>query len=161
VTREEAIDRINELLASTDPETVNTSMRIPKALREAAALAVSELDVAPSATVMATNALRSLLEATVALANLELHYEEYPQFRPTLADLAVVAAEWGDSPLAERPDLLRRYAEEIVQRHPNAEPEDVVLWAEAREYTMEEKKRAGAEQHKDAGAGQAHQLGAA
>lgn len=147
MTREEAIDRINELLGSTDPETVNTSMRIPKALREAAALAVSELGVAPSATVMATNALRSLLEATVALANLELHYEEYPQSRPTLADLAVVAAEWDGSPLAERPDLLRRYAEEIVQRHPNAEPEDVVLWAEAREYTMAEKKEdSGADQ---------------
>jgi len=148
VTKEEAIDRINELLDSTDPETINTSMRIPKALREAAALAVDELGVAPSATVMAANALRSFLEATVGLANLELHYEEYPQFRPTLADLAVVAAEWDDSPLAEQPDLLRRYAEEIVQRHPHAEPEDVVLWAEAREYTA-------ALQQKDAEAGQA------
>ena len=154
MTREEAIDRINELLSSTDPETVNTSMRIPKALREAAALAVSELGVAPSATVLAANALHSLLEATVGLANLELHYEEYPQFRPTLADLAVVAAEWADSPLADRPDLLRRYAEEVVQRHPDAEPEDVVLWAEAREYTA-------AEQKKNAGADQAEQWGAA
>ncbi len=154
MTTEEAIDRINELLASTDPETVNTSMRIPKALRDAAALAVSELGVAPSTTVMTANALRSLLEATVGLANLELHYEEYPQFRPTLADLAVVAAEWAGSPLAERPDLLRRYAEEIVRRHPDAEPEDVVLWAEAREYT-------GAEKKKDAGADQADRRGAA
>jgi hypothetical protein len=148
VTKEEAIDRINELLDSTDPETINTSMRIPKALREAAALAVDELGVAPSATVMAANALRSFLEATVGLANLELHYEEYPQFRPTLAGLAVVAAEWEGSPLAQRPDLLRQYAEEIVQLHPHAEPEDVVLWAEAREYTK-------AEQKKDAGADQA------
>jgi hypothetical protein len=146
VTREEAIDRINELLDSTDPETVNTSMRIPKALREAAALAVSELDVAPSTTVMAANALRSLLEGTVALAALELHFEEYPEVRPTLADLAVVAAEWDGSPLAQRPDLLRRYAEEIVQRHPDAEPEDVVLWAEAREYTAQEQKHTEAGQ---------------
>ena len=149
MTREEAIDRINELLDSADPETVNTSMRIPKALREAAALAVSELDVAPSATVLAANALRSLLEATVGLANLELHYEEYPQFRPTLADLAVVAAEWEGSPLAQRPDLLRQYAEEIVQRHPHAEPEDVLLWAEAREYSAQEHQRAE-DEHKGA-----------
>jgi hypothetical protein len=156
VTRGEAIDRINELLSSTDPATVNTSMRIPKPLREAAALAVSELSVAPSTTVMTANALRALLEATVGLANLELHYEEYPQFRPTLADLAVVAAEWAGSPLAERPDLLRRYAEELVQRHPDAEPEDVVLWAEAREYTSAEKKK-----KKDAGADQADRRGAA
>lgn len=145
MTKEEAIDRINELLDSTDPETVNTSMRIPKPLREAAALAVDELDVAPSTTVMAANALRTLLEGAVGLAALDLHYEEYPEFRPSLADLAVVAAEWDGSPLAQRPDLLRRAAEEIVQRHPDAEPEDVVLWAEARQYTAEQKD-AGAEQ---------------
>ena len=63
-----AIDRINELLDSTDPETVNTSMRIPKPLREAAALAVSELRAAPSATILAASALRTLLEAVVANA---------------------------------------------------------------------------------------------
>jgi hypothetical protein len=142
MTTEEAIDRINELLSSTDPETTNTSMRIPKALREAAALAVSELDVAPSTTILTSNALRMFLEGTVVLAALELHYEEYPDTRPTLADLALVAAEWAESPLAQRPELLRRYAEEIAQRHPNAEPEDVLLWAEAREYAAEEQKGA-------------------
>jgi hypothetical protein len=142
MTTEEAIDRINELLSSTDPETANTSMRIPRALREAAALAVSELGVAPSTTILTANALRMFLEGTVVLAALELHYEEYPDTRPTLADLAVVAAEWDDNPLAQRPELLRRYAEEIVQRHPDAEPEDVLLWAEAREYTAEEQKGA-------------------
>jgi hypothetical protein len=145
VTREEAIDRINELLDSADPETTNTSMRIPKALREAAALAVSELDVAPSTTVMTANALRMLLEGTVALAALELHYEEYPEFRPSLADLAIAAAEFDGSPLARQPDLLRRAAAEIVQRHPDAEPEDVVLWAEARQYAAEEQNRIAAE----------------
>ena len=142
MTAEEAIDRINELLSSTDPETTNTSMRIPKALREAAALAVSELDVAPSTTILTSNALRMFLEGTVVLAALELHYEEYPDTRPTLADLALVAAEWAESPLAQRPELLRRYAEEIAQRHPNAEPEDVLLWAEAREYAAGEQQGA-------------------
>jgi hypothetical protein len=142
MTAEEAIDRINELLGSTDPETANTSMRIPKALREAAALAVRELGVAPSTTILTANALRMFLEGTVVLAALELHFEEYPEARPTLAELAVVAAEWDENPLAQRPELLRRYAEEIVQRHPDAEPEDVLLWAEAREHTAEEQKGA-------------------
>jgi hypothetical protein len=142
MTTEEAIDRINKLLSSTDPETANTSMRIPKALREAAAIAVSELDVAPSTTILTSNALRMFLEGTVVLAALELHFEEYPEARPTLAELAVVAAEWDDNPLAQRPDLLRQYAEELVQRHPDAEPEDVLLWAEAREYTAGEQKGA-------------------
>jgi hypothetical protein len=117
-------------------------MRIPKPLREAAALAVSELGVAPSTTAMAADALRSVLEGAVALAALELHYEEYPKARPTLADLAVVAAEWDESPLAQQPELLRRYAEEIVRRHPDAEPEDVLVWAEAREYAGQEQQGA-------------------
>jgi len=76
----------------------------------------------------------------VGLAVLELHFGQYPEFRPSLAGLAVVAAEWDGSPLAERPELIRRYAEEIAQRHPDAEPEDVLLWAEAREYAAEEHK---------------------
>ena len=129
------IDRINELLDSTDQETVNTSMRIPKPLREAAALAVSELGVAPSATVIAANALRTLLEAVVVEAVLERHFEEYPELRPTLADLAIAAAEIDGHPLAEQPELIRRAAAEIEQRHPDAYPEDVLLWAEARDFT--------------------------
>ena len=146
MTKEEAIDRINELLDSTDPETVNTSMRIPKALREAAALAVSELGVAPSATVMAANALRMFLEGTVVLAALDLHFEQYPEARPSLGELAIGLAEIEGSPLAQQPDLLHRSAAEIQGSHPQAEPQDVLLWAEARAFTAEEQKRTAAEQ---------------
>jgi hypothetical protein len=131
----QAIDRINELLDSTDPETVNTSMRIPSALRDAAALAVSELDVAPSTTVLTANALRAMLEAAVMYAVLDRHFEEYPESRPTLADLAVAAAEIDGHPLAAQPELIRQAAAEAQQRHPNASPEDVLLWAEARTST--------------------------
>lgn len=131
--REEAIDQLNELLDSTDPETVNTSMRLPRALRDAAALAVKEFDVAPSTTVMTANALRSMLEAVVMQAVLDQHYAEYPGTRPSLADLAVAAAELDEHPLAARPDVIRRYAKEIIERHPNAGPEDVLLWADAKE----------------------------
>ena len=138
MTREVAIDRINELLRSANPETVDSPMRIPKALREAAALAVKELGVAPSATVTAASALRNVLEGAVTLAALELHYEQYPEFRPSLADLAVVAAESDGNPLAQQPELIRRYADEVKLRHPDAEPEDVLLWAEARQYAAEE-----------------------
>ena len=131
MTTEEAIDRINELLGSTDPATANTSMRIPKPLREAAALAVSELDVAPSTTILTANALRMFLQGTVVLAALELHFEEYPEARPTLAELALAAAEIDGNPLAQRPELLERSAAEVARRHPGASFEDVLLWAEA------------------------------
>jgi hypothetical protein len=146
VTTEEAIDRINELLDSTDPATTNTSMRIPTALRDAAALAVSELGVAPSATVMTANALRMFLEGTVVLAALDIHFEQHPEARPSLGDLAIGLADIEGSPLARQPDLLHRSAAEIQGPHPHAEPQDVLLWAEAREFTAEEQKRSAAEQ---------------
>ncbi len=63
-----AIERISELLDAAGPETSNTSMRIPTALRDAAALAVTELGAAPSATALTTAALRATLEAVVLQA---------------------------------------------------------------------------------------------
>jgi len=132
MTNYQVIDRINELLDSTDDQTVNTSMRIPSALRDAAALAVNELDLAPSTTVLTANALRAGLEAAVMQAVLDRHFQEYPDARPTLADLAIAAAELDGHPLAGQPDVLRQSAAEVEQRHPAAGPEDVLLWAEAR-----------------------------
>jgi hypothetical protein len=83
------------------------------ALRDAAALAVSELGIAPSATALTTTALRAALEAVVMHAALDDHYERHPQARPDLGDLAIAAAE-------------------IAANHPGASPDDVLLWTEAR-----------------------------
>lgn len=127
------IDRIIELLGSTDPETSNTSMRIPTALRTAAAIAARELGVAPSATALTTAALRVTLEAVVMQAALDQHYERYPHTRPTLADLAVAAAELDGHPLSASPACIRRAATQILDRHPDADAEAVLLWAEAQE----------------------------
>jgi hypothetical protein len=127
-----AIDRINVLLDSADPNTTNTSMRIPTALRDAAALAVDELGAAPSTTALTTTALRSALEAVVMQAALDRHYDQHPTARPTLADLAIAAAELDGHPLAKRPGVLRKAAAEIIGRHPDAHADDVLLWAEAR-----------------------------
>jgi hypothetical protein len=138
VTREDTVDRISELLRSGSPEASISHARIPKALRKAAALAVKELGVPPSTTAISADALRTVLEGAVALAVLELHYEQYPEFRPSLADLAIAAAELDGNPLAQQPELIRRSAAEVQQRHPDAEPEDVLLWAEARQYAAEE-----------------------
>jgi hypothetical protein len=129
----QAIDRINELLDSDDEETVNTSMRIPTALREAAALAVQELGAARSTTALTTEALRSTVEAAVMQAVLERHYAAHPGSRPDVAELAVAAAELDGHPLAADPDRIARAAQEIVVRHPDADADDVLLWAEARD----------------------------
>lgn len=130
-----AIDRISELLDRDGSGTSNTSMRIPTALRHAAALAVRELGVAPSATALTTAALRATLEAVVMQAVLDEHYEHYPRVRPDLGDLAIAAAELDGHPLAAEPERLRRAAAEITRKHPDASPDDVLLWAEARAFT--------------------------
>jgi len=132
VRRAKAIERISLLLDSSEAETTNTSMRLPVALREAAALAVRELGAAPSTTALASTALRTMLEAIVVQAALDDHYRDHPEARPDLAELAIAAAELDDSPLAERPELLRQAAEEIVRTRPDADADDVLLWAEAR-----------------------------
>src|SRR5580698_10624206 len=108
------IERISELLDGGGLETSNTSMRIPTALRDAAALAVRELRVAPSATALTAAALRATLEAVVMQAALDEHYARHPQARPDLGDLAIAAAEIDGHPLAAEPERLRRAAAEIA-----------------------------------------------
>jgi hypothetical protein len=130
----DAIERISQLLDSDMTETSNTSMRIPTALREAAALAARELKVAPSATALTTMALRAALEAAVMRAALDDHYARHPEARPDLADIAIAAAELDGHPLAADPGRIRRAAAEIAAAHPYPEPEDVLLWAEARAF---------------------------
>lgn len=128
----QAVDRIIELLESDMGQTSNTSMRIPTALRDAAAIAVRELGAAPSTTVLTTAALRERLEAVVMQAVLDRHFSQYPEARPSLGDLAVAAAELDGHPLAGEPARIRQAALEVKARHPDAAPEDVLLWAEAR-----------------------------
>ena len=129
--RDRAVERISRLLDSTDPETANTSMRLPMALRDAAALAVAELGAAPSTTALTATALRATLEAIVMQTALDMHYAEHPEARPGLADLAIAAAELDGNPLANKPQLLRRAAVEIIKTHPEADADEVLLWAEA------------------------------
>lgn len=125
------ISRIGKLLDAEHDRTVGTSMRIPEALRDAAALAVEHLHVAPSATALTADALRGRIEALVLQAALDDHYRESPGTRPSLGDLAVAAAQLDGHPLAARPEVLRRAAAEIVASHPDADADDVLLWAEA------------------------------
>lgn len=125
------MDRICQLLDEVDDATVATSMRIPPSLRDAAALAVDELGVAPSTTALALDALRCRLEGLVMEAALAAHYDRYPDARPSLADLALAAAELDGHPLADDPELLRRAAAAVIGRHPGADADDVLLWAEA------------------------------
>jgi hypothetical protein len=134
VSEREAVEQISRLLDDPGRETSNTSMRIPTSLRDAAALAVAELGVAPTTTAFTAAALRSNLEAVVMQAALNEHFEQHPEARPDLGDLAVAAAEIDGHPLAGVPESLHRAAAEIVETHPFANADDVLLWAEARTF---------------------------
>lgn len=127
----DALDRLNALLDAEDGTTVNTSMRLPVALRDAAAVAVEELGLAASTTMLTATALRSVLETAVMQAALEAHYQDHPEARPGLTDVALALAEQTGSPLADRPDLVRAAAEQVARRRPDADAHDVLLWAEA------------------------------
>ncbi len=130
------LDEIDRLLDADDRATVNTSMRLPAVLRQAAALAVEHLGVAPSTTTLTASALRQALETAVMNAALEEHYHRHPDARPSLAEVALALAAQDGSPLADRPELLQRAAEEVVVRRPHADAEDVLLWAEAQQAAL-------------------------
>jgi hypothetical protein len=127
----ELLDRLNELLDADDTATSNTSMRLPTALRDAAALAVNELGLAPTTTALTSGALRHALETALMRAVLDEHYRQHPQARPPLAQVALALAEQTESPLAGRPDVLAAAAEQLLARHPDADAHDVLIWAEA------------------------------
>jgi len=131
MVKDEILDRISALLHSPDDTTVNTSMRLPVTLREAAALATEHLGVAPSTTAYTAQLLRSDIEAALLAAVLEAHYQEEPSDRPSLAEITLGVAEIDGNPLAFQPYLIARAAEQIVATHPQATPDDVLLWAEA------------------------------
>lgn len=127
----EALDEMNRLLDNTDGDTVNTSMRLPVALRDAAALAVAQFGAAPSTTTMTSAALRHALEALAMETALRLHYGQHPAAKPTLGEVALALAAQDGSPLADQPDLIARAAEAVVARRADADADDVLLWAEA------------------------------
>lgn len=113
-------------------------MRLPKSLRDAAALAVEELGVAPSTTTLAAAALRVAIETAVMDAALRDHYRAHPEARPGLAEVARALAVQDGSPLADRPDLLEQATAEVTARHPDADADDVLLWAEAQQAIREQ-----------------------
>lgn len=122
------LKKLLDLLDKDDSETVGTSMRLPVNLREAAALAV-EMGFGTSTTDLTVGSLRHKLEAFADLALLEAHYKKHPSARPNLAQVALAMAELDGNALAERPDLLRRAATDIVGIKPDADADDVLLYA--------------------------------
>lgn len=125
---DERLDRLIDLLDSVDTESVGTSVRLPAALRDAAAVA-AELGLVSSTSELTTRGLRAELELVAQRAILDAHYEQYPHARPDLGEIAQMAAELNSHPLADRPDLIRRAAEDLVRIVPDPSPDEVLAYA--------------------------------
>jgi hypothetical protein len=123
-----SLQRLLDLLDGADDDTVGTSVRLPVRLRDAAAVATT-MGLASSTTELTVRGLRDALEAFAQRAVLDAHYREYPGARPGLEEIALAAAQLDANPLAQRPDLLKRAAVEVVTVKDDASPDDVLLYA--------------------------------
>jgi len=122
------VNLLDDVSAADSAETVNTSLRLPVPLRDAA-VAATELGFAASATELAVRGLRDVLEAFAQRAILDEHYRRHPQARPTLAEVALATAELDGNPLAQRPELIARAAEAVARMKDEPTPDDVLLFA--------------------------------
>ena len=120
--------RLVELLDEVGDETVNTSVRLPVRLRDAAAVA-AEMGLASSTSELTVRGLQDTLEAFTQRAVLDAHYRAHPEARPDLAEVALAAAEIDGNPLAAQPELIRRAAQEIRAIKDDPAPDDVLLYA--------------------------------
>lgn len=117
-----------DLLDVENEETTGTSVRLPTHLREATALA-TELGLIGSTTDVTVQGIRRVLDGVAQRAVLNAHYQEHPDARPDLAQIAIATAELDDHPLARRPELIRRAAEEVASLVDEPTPDDVLLFA--------------------------------
>ncbi|WP_219417297.1 hypothetical protein [Pseudonocardia nigra] len=122
------LERLLDLLDVADGETVGTSVRLPVALRDAAAIA-AEVGLVGSTTELTVRGLRAALEDVAQRAVLDAHYAEHPEARPDLAEIAIATAELDGHPLAARPDLVRRAAAALVEIVHDPSPDEVLGYA--------------------------------
>lgn len=130
MAEKDPLQLLQALLQSDDVETLNTSMRLPASLQQAARLAVEEWHEATSTTALMAEALRRHLTTLLMRHALDEHYAEYPLARPSLAEVALALAVQDGSPVADRTDLVELAAEHVTRRRPDADAENVVLFAE-------------------------------
>lgn len=120
-----------ELLDAAEDEaggTVEMLLQVPVALRDAA-VAATQAGLMESTTAPVVRGLRSALETVAARAILDAHYVEHPEARPDLGDVALMSAELGAHPVAARPDLVRRAADELGHAVPAPSVEEVLAYA--------------------------------
>ena len=127
------LERLFDLLEESEresPETTVTSLRLPRALRDAVRLAVG-LGLERTVNEASVRSIHDHVAVFAQRRALEEHYAAHPEVRPDLVELAQAAAELDEHPLAEHPDLLQRAATEVLQDRSAPTPDDVLLYATA------------------------------
>lgn len=121
-----------DLLAKFDDvsESTVTSTRLPTILHDAVRVAVA-LGMDTSANDATNQALRDRVDSFALRLALDEHFREYPEARPSLAQVAIAAARLDGDPLGEEVELVTQAAEEIIERSPDAKPDDVLIYASA------------------------------
>jgi hypothetical protein len=122
------LQRLLDLLDDDGADTIGTSIRLPVRLRDAVAVA-TQMGLASSTTELTVRGLRDVLEAFAQCAVLDAHYQQHPDTRPGLEEIALATAQLDASPLAQRPDLLKRAAAEVGTVKADPTPDDVLLYA--------------------------------
>lgn len=69
------------------------------------------------------------VEAFAGRAALDAHYRNHPHAQPSLAEVALAAAQIDGNPLADKPDCIRQAANEISAIDNNPGPDDVLAYA--------------------------------
>lgn len=124
-----AEDKLFRLLDELDSSaTTVTSVRQPAALREAVKLAV-QLGMDANTNDATVHAVRDRVETFAQHLALEAHFRRHPEARPSLAELALAAAQLDAHPLAGDVDLLRAAAAELGESRPDSSGSDVLIYA--------------------------------
>jgi hypothetical protein len=115
--------------------SVATSVRLPEDVQLAAKAAVDHglarslteliVDALRDRLVVLANEDRDLADRAEVRAALDEHYAEYPEARPSLAEVAFAGAQIYGHPAAEHPDLIDQAVADLGQ---DAHFEDVLHW---------------------------------
>lgn len=129
MTDPEELFRLLDTLDESD-ESIVTSVRQPAGMRQAVKLAVA-LGMAANPNDATVQAIRDRLETFAQQLALDEHFERHPQAKPSLAELAIAAADLDAHPLAGEDDLIRTAADEVAAFRPEATSDDVLIYATA------------------------------
>lgn len=125
---ERLLDLLDSATSGTDATSSGTSVRLPTALKEAAALA-SELGLADSASELTARGLHAALVDVAQRALLDEHYRVQPEARPDLAEVTIALAQLDGNPLGDKPRIVRRAIAHLRASGREPQPEEVLLFA--------------------------------